>query len=176
MTLIALALGLALPLIDPMFFYHAYAACISLAMVLVISALMIFPELLSDVWLASETVYTQSKLGKVNIEEKREQLEHLMREERIYDNEDLSLSLLASQLDLSSHQLSELINSSFGHGFSRYVRTHRVEAAKRMLIAEPKASVLSVGLSTGFKSQSSFYTAFRELTGETPAAYRKLHS
>jgi AraC-like DNA-binding protein len=45
-----------------------------------------------------------------------------------------------------------------------------------MLLAEPRASVLSVGLSVGFTSQSNFYEAFREIEGSTPGQYRKLHA
>jgi len=175
MTLVALGLGLALPVMDSMFFYHAYSACISVAMVLVVSALLVFPELLSDVWLASEAAYSKTRLGKINVSEKREQLERLMLEDRVYENEDLTLNSLSDQLELTSHQLSELVNSCFGQSFPRYVRAHRVEAAKRLLLAEPGSSVLSVSVATGFKSQSSFYTAFRELTGEAPAAFRKAH-
>ena len=43
------------------------------------------------------------------------------------------------------------------------------------LLAEPSASVLSVGLSVGFTSQSNFYEAFREIAGTTPGQFRKLH-
>ena len=57
-------------------------------------------------------------------------------------------------------------------GFSRLVRQHRVDAAKKMLIAEPRASVLSVGLSVGFTSQSNFYVAFKEMTGTVPGKFR----
>ena len=42
-------------------------------------------------------------------------------------------------------------------------------------VAEPSASVLSVGLSVGFTSQSNFYEAFREIEGMTPGQYRKLN-
>ena len=175
MTLLALILGLILPVIDPLLFYHAYAACLSVAMVLVLSALLIFPELLSDVTLASAVVYSKSKLGRVSVTEKRETLERLMLEEQIYENEDLNLNHVAELLGLTGHQLSELVNSSFSLSFPRYVRQHRIEAAKRLLLAEPDTSVLSVGLATGFKSQSSFYAAFRDLTGQAPAAYRNAH-
>jgi AraC-like DNA-binding protein len=53
------------------------------------------------------------------------------------------------------------------------VRRYRIEAAKKMLIDEPRASVLSVGLSVGFTSQSNFYVAFKEFTGFVPGQFRK---
>jgi len=82
---------------------------------------------------------------------------------------------VASQLSLSSHQLSELINAEFGRGFSQYIREHRIQHAKRQLLAEPKASVLSIGLASGFTSQSSFYTAFGQIVGQSPGKFREQH-
>ncbi|MEQ1914910.1 MAG: helix-turn-helix domain-containing protein [Sideroxydans sp.] len=83
---------------------------------------------------------------------------------------------LASRLGISAHQLSELMNARLGKGFSRYLREQRIDAAKSMLLNEPTASVLSVGLSIGFTSQSNFYEAFREIEGMTPGQYRKLNT
>ncbi len=173
MTIIALLLGLCLPFIGHAFFYHAYAGCVSIAMVLVVTALLAFPELLTDVLLASEIVYAKSQLSGLNTAALGERLESLMKEDQYYENENLSITLAAKELGISGHQLSELVNTRFGLSFPRYVRQHRIEAAKRLLLAEPDTSVLAVGLSTGFKSQSSFYAAFREVTGQSPAAYRK---
>ena len=172
MNVLALALGLIAPWLNPGLFYHGYAGSVSVAMILVTSALLIYPDLLTDVLLASETVYAKSKLENVNVSQLKLRLEQLMLQERIFENEDLTLTSTAEQLDISAQQLSELVNSDFGTSFPRYVRQHCVEAAKQMLVAEPAASVLSVSLATGFRSQSSFYTAFKEHTGETPAAFR----
>lgn len=173
MNLIALALGLSIQFLDNTLFYSLYAGAIGIALVLVTTALMVYPELLTDVLLASETVYASSKLDNIDVESKRAELEQMMTEQRHFQNENLTLSDVAAQLSLSAQQLSELVNSGFSMGFPRYVRGHRIEQAKHMLLAEPDASVLSISLATGFKSQSSFYTAFKEVTHSTPAAYRK---
>ena len=101
------------------------------------------------------------------------EIKRLFEQEKIYQAEDLSLAKLAELTQLSAHQLSELINTHFQMGFSRLVRQYRVEAAKSMLTEEPRASVLSVGLSVGFNSQSNFYVAFKEITGVVPGQFRK---
>lgn len=173
MNVVALMHGVIAPWINAELFYHGYSLSISIAMVLLTAALLVFPELLSDVLLASETVYAKSKLANVDVTQVKSRLEQLMVLDRCYENENLTLADVAQQLDVSSQQLSELVNSCFNLSFPRYVRGHRIEAAKQMLIAEPDASVLSVGLATGFKSQSSFYTAFKEHTGSTPAGFRR---
>ncbi len=96
-----------------------------------------------------------------------------MTESKLYQNENLSLSSLANALGVSSHQLSELVNSRLGTGFSRYIRERRVAAAKELLVTAPHQSILSISMDTGFKSQSSFYAAFKEVTGQSPGDYRK---
>lgn len=176
MNLLALALGLSIQFLIPDFFYHAYAGVISIAMILVVISLLIFPELLSDVLLASETVYSKSKLENINVHSIRERLEKLMVVDRLFEDENLTLSSVAGALDITAQQLSELVNSSFSMGFPRYIRSHRIQAAKNMLLREPDASVLSISLATGFKSQSSFYTAFKEMADCTPAAFRQSSS
>jgi len=173
MNVLALLLGLIAPWLHEDLFYHGYSASISIAMILISLAILIFPELLSDVLLASETVYAKSKLDNINIDETKLKLEQLMKEAKIYENENLTLSVVAEQLEITAQQLSELVNSCFGVSFPKFVREYRVEAAKKMLIREPTASILSIGLATGFKSQSSFYTAFKDHTGQTPAGFRK---
>lgn len=176
MALGALVLGLALPSLDPHVFYCAYGNAISLAILLIVAALLFFPELLSDILLISELAYAKSKLNSVDTSAKLSQLKQLMTVDKHFQNEDLSLSNLADALELSAHQLSELINSHFGHGFPRYVREQRVAEAKRLLIEEPNSSVLAISMETGFKSQSNFYTAFKDITGLSPGQFRKKNS
>jgi len=173
MALIALILGLSLPYLDASIFFLSYSNAISLAMILIVAALLIFPELLSDIMLITEMAYAKSKLHGVDTVKKIAELNDLMLQDKHYENENLSLAMVADLLELSSHQLSELINTHHDCGFPKFVRQHRIDAAKQLLISEAKASVLSISMMTGFKSQSSFYTAFKENTGQSPANYRK---
>ena len=96
-----------------------------------------------------------------------------MKLDKLYQNEKLNLAMLAEAMTLTSHQLSELINVHFGKSFSRYIREQRVAAAKELLLSQPDASILAISLETGFKSQSNFYAAFKEITGQSPGDYRK---
>lgn len=175
MALSALMLGLALPYLDARIFYLVYSNAIALALLLVVAALLAFPELLSDIMDIAELTYAKSKLVGIDTGQKLQELEHLMTVDKHYENEKLSLSSLAELLNLSSHQLSELINTQCGYGFPRFIREHRVRAAKTMLIEQPRASILSISMATGFNSQSNFYTAFKEITGESPGSFRSNH-
>jgi AraC-like DNA-binding protein len=154
-------------------FYLAYALFTGASFVLVTAAMIWFPEILADMSDAARLAYASSTLNSVDVDAKLADLKRLMHEDRIYENEDLSLTMLADAIGLSPHQLSELINSHFGYGFSRYIREFRVDAARKLLREDRSASVLSISLATGFRSQSNFYSAFREITGMSPGAWRK---
>lgn len=172
-ALLVLLLGMTVAYVDHAYFYAFYTISIGLSYVLIVAALIVFPDLLADLAAAAKLSYSASTLNDVNIPLSLEKLEQLMTVSLLYRNENLSLSMLAEAMDLTSHQLSELVNRQFGVNFSRYIRKQRVNAAKVILLNEPKASILSVGLEAGFGTQSNFYAAFNEMTGMSPGAYRK---
>jgi AraC-like DNA-binding protein len=157
-------------------FAAIYAVLISASFALVLYLLLRFPDITTKTEEAVASTYAVSTLSRIDCENVVVELKRLFEKEKIYQDESLSLNKLAELTQLSTHQLSELINTQFEMGFSRLVRRYRVDAAKKMLIDEPRASVLSVGLSVGFTSQSNFYVAFKELTGVVPGQFRKQSS
>ena len=173
-ALVVLALGLALPLVPERLFFSLYAIAIGCALLLADLLLGYAPRISTEVVEAARETYAVSTLTNLDCGALLDQLELLMAQERLYLNPDLDLPGLAGRMGISVHQLSELINSRMGKGFSRYIREYRVAAAQAMLRAEPSASVLAVGLSCGFTSQSNFYEAFREITGMTPGQFRRI--
>lgn len=170
-----LLLGFALPYVDDAYFYAFYAHAIGLAFAILTVALIARPELLGDLREAAQVRYGVSTLGGVDVDGCLRKLDSLMTHSKIYQDETLSLATLAERVGLSSHQLSELINSRLGMGFSRYVRERRIEAAKELLLRSPAQSILSIGMETGFRSQSNFYAAFKEATGQSPGDFRRAH-
>lgn len=172
-ALAILVVGLAAPWLGERGYILAYANLSALVLFAALLLLLRFPDLGQKAADAVAASYAASTLKNADCEILVAKLQRLLGEEKIYRDENLSLAAVAEQLELSAHQTSELINTRFGCGFSRLVRQYRVEEAKRQLRDEPRASVLSIGLAVGFSSQSNFYTAFRELTGETPGQFRK---
>lgn len=171
-----LALGFTLSYLDPAFFYYFYNFAVALGLAIMVVALVTNPNLIGDLTEAARIKYGSSTLRDLDIETHLKKLGHLMSESKTYQNENLSLASLAKEVGLSSHQLSELINTRLGMGFSKYVRECRVSAAKALLVAAPNQSILSISMDTGFRSQSAFYAAFKEVTGQSPGDYRKAHS
>lgn len=168
-------LGLMQTTLPGKLFFVLYTIAIGLAFMLVQTTLSLRPQLSQEVRETAQASYVNSTLNNVDCDDALTRLNQLMATERIYMDPELSLPKLAARLALSPHQLSELLNARLGKGFSRYLRELRIGAAKSMLCHEPSASVLSVGLSVGFTSQSNFYEAFREIEGMTPGQLRKLH-
>jgi AraC-like DNA-binding protein len=173
MAVLIAAASLAAPALGWRHLAMTYAALISVSFGLILYLLLRFPDVASKTQEAVATTYAVSTLSRVDCDNAVAQIKRLFEEDKIYTDENLSLNGVAEMIKLSSHQLSELINTQFQMGFSRLVRQFRVEAAKKMLIDEPRASVLSVGLSVGFTSQSNFYVAFKEFTGVVPGQFRK---
>ncbi len=124
-----LILGFSLPYIDADWFYYFYCHAIALAFAIVIAALIAKPDLMQDMMEAARVRYGASTLRELDVDACLAKLESLMTVSKLYQNESLSLSSLAGELGISSHQLSELVNTRLGVGFSRYIRERRVAAA-----------------------------------------------
>ena len=110
---------------------------IGMAFAIMVVALVANPDLIGDLSEAARAKYGATTLRDVDVDACLKRLEQLMMEVHVYKNENLSLTSLASAVGLSGHQLSELINTRLGMGFSRYVRDCRVKAAKVLLVAAP---------------------------------------
>ena len=173
LAIIVLLIGLSVPYISLAAFHISYAFAIGIGLFLVTAALLAFPDLVADFSEAAAATYATSTLGGLDVEALLNELNRLMREDRVYRDENLSLAAVASLLKISPHQLSELINTQHKVGFPRFVRGFRVDEACRLLREDPKATILSISLDTGFQSQSSFYTAFKEITGTSPGQFRR---
>ena len=102
-------------------------------------------------------------------------IEAYIQDNKLYLNPYLSLNMLSSELNLSEGYISQVINKSIGQNFTDYINSLRVEEAKLMLLSGDYGNytILSIGLESGFNSKSSFYTAFKKFTGQTPLEFKK---
>ncbi|MFM9950992.1 MAG: helix-turn-helix domain-containing protein [Saprospiraceae bacterium] len=87
---------------------------------------------------------------------------------------ELRLADLATYLDISRHQLSQVINEHYGVNFFELINTYRVEHVKRLL-ADPNFkhyTVIQIAYEAGFNNKASFNRYFKREIGMTPSAYR----
>ena len=119
--------------------------------------------------------YTKSGLSEAQMERYKRRLANLMHIEMAYLNPELTLPGLATLVECSVNHLSQVINSGFGMSFFDYLNQNRVDYAKQLLGRQDgqRQSILSIAYAAGFNSNSSFYTAFRKSSGQTPAQYRR---
>lgn len=106
-----------------------------------------------------------------------EQLQTYVERHKSYLDPNVTLEQLARGLKVSSKHLSWLINSNSTGGFYGLVNKYRVDEAKGLLRSteERQTSVEAIGMMAGFKSRSTFYAAFKKVTGCTPARYREIN-
>ena len=103
-----------------------------------------------------------------------EALNKTMNKDRAYTDHDLRIADLATRLKVPEYKLRRTINRNLGfQNFNQFVNRYRIEEAARRLITEPQTPVLTIALDVGFRSISSFNTAFRAQYNTTPTDYRK---
>ncbi|MEL6673241.1 MAG: helix-turn-helix domain-containing protein [Bacteroidota bacterium] len=108
-------------------------------------------------------------------EQYHQDLLKLMTEQQRYLEEDLTLGKLSEGLGISPGYLSQVIHEKEGKNFFEFVNAYRVEAVKEKLLDPAFAhySILGIAYECGFKTKSTFNTAFKKMTGNTPSAFRK---
>lgn len=83
----------------------------------------------------------------------------------------ITLAELAGVANLSVYHFSRRFKLRMGMTPMHYVADVRVGAAKRKLRAT-NDSLVAISMDCGFANQSHFSTAFKQITGVTPARYR----
>ena len=116
--------------------------------------------------------YQRSALDEQQSSLIAKKIEKAMGEDELYLDASLSMQKLAKHIFTSSNYISQTLNETLGMNFFDYVNKHRVDAAKRML-EQTNNTVLDIAMSVGFNAKSSFYTAFKKETAQTPSQYRK---
>ncbi len=123
--------------------------------------------------------YQSSSLTSGASESIKMKLERLLKEDQVFKENELRLDDLAAYLEISRHQLSQVINEHYKVNFFEFINRYRIEYVKRVL-ANPesdKLTIIQIAYEAGFNNKASFNRYFKQETGLTPSAYRiKEHS
>ncbi|NAY92399.1 helix-turn-helix domain-containing protein [Muricauda sp. JGD-17] len=100
-------------------------------------------------------------------------LEH-MKTEQPFLNPNCTLGSLAKEINVQPYKLSYLINKEFDQNFSTFLNTYRIQKAMQLLQDENYRSIKisAIAFDCGFNSLSSFNTAFKKATSQTPSEFR----
>ncbi|UEQ75624.1 helix-turn-helix domain-containing protein [Chryseobacterium arthrosphaerae] len=103
-------------------------------------------------------------------------LERLMHYEELYKNPNLKLSDLASRMNISAHQLSQLLNDNLGKSFSTYINEYRIDEACEKIESGSYFKIEEIGYEVGFNSKSTFFSTFKKIKNTTPLLYKQAQS
>jgi AraC-like DNA-binding protein len=103
-------------------------------------------------------------------------LKQYMIEEKPFLNPSLTIQDVSAAIEIPVRDLSLLINHKLEQHFYDFVNTYRIENAMDILkdVTKSKVTILEILYDVGFNSKSSFNTAFKKYTGNTPTSYRKI--
>ena len=98
-------------------------------------------------------------------------LEH----EKPYLNPKLSIGDVASSLNCTETELSQLLNNHMNVNFANFINVYRVNEIKSRLSQEnlSKYTLKALSEQCGFSSKATFYRVFKNVTGMTPLEYCK---
>ncbi|WP_421875054.1 helix-turn-helix domain-containing protein [Marinoscillum sp.] len=97
-------------------------------------------------------------------------------EEHVYHENGMSVNVLASEISVPAYQVTRAVRELYDKTFPEALIHFRVKAFQELITNPDNANLTIEYLAevAGFKTTSSFYSAFKKETGMTPTAY--LHS
>jgi two-component system response regulator YesN len=85
---------------------------------------------------------------------------------------DLSLDMIASQVNLNPTYLSRSFKQHIGKTIVEYLTIKRLEASKKQL-TDSDLNIKEIALSLGYNNINSYIRYFKKYEGITPGEYRK---
>jgi len=96
-------------------------------------------------------------------------------ENKLYLHQDLCMHQLAKEINTNTSYLSRTIKRTYNTNFTALLNALRINEAKALL-ADPKYgsyTINAISQECGYKNKSTFYKAFKKITGLEPYKYRK---
>ena len=123
----------------------------------------------------SSAKYSRSSISLEDAQRYKKHLMDVTKTEKLYLDSELTLPNLASAADITSHQVSQVLNGQLGLNFFTFINNFRINYAKELMAdtANDHLAIVDLAFEVGFKSKSSFYSAFKKATDLTPAQFRK---
>ena len=106
-----------------------------------------------------------------------EKISRIMEDSDCYCQPDFNLARLAAMAESNARYVSEVINDEYEMNFRAFLNKYRVKEAMRRLDDIENYgnfTIKAIGESVGYKSQTTFVTAFTKETGLKPSLYQQL--
>ncbi len=115
--------------------------------------------------------YSKSSLSESYKKSKLRLIINLIEKEKLYLDPAFSLDLISQRSNVSKHHVSQIINEELGCTFFELTNNFRIEEAKRVLENVDYIKLEQLAIELGYRSKSSFYSAFKKATQHTPFNY-----
>ena len=144
------------------------------SLLLYISILAFFSRKRTDSLFSLTTIkYINKKVDDVDASFLIEKIMKQMDEKKRYRHPNLTLNGFATEINISSHQLSQLLNDNLGKNFTTFVNEYRINEACSLLLTNDKFTLEGVGYEVGFSSKSTFFSTFKKIKGSTPLIFQQ---
>ena len=125
------------------------------------------------VFMNPNNLSTQKIIEQVNLGELFTHLNHEIKTQELYLDNQFNLSWLSATLDIKAKHISLAISENGFENFSAYSNYFRIEKAKELIKIGylEDFSIDALASASGFKAVNSFYRIFKSVTGKTPSKY-----
>lgn len=112
---------------------------------------------------------------KGRFKELYDQITQLLEEEQLFRKDDLSLKDFSEKMGTNDKYVSQSISMYSDKTFYQLVNFYRVgETRRKMIEGGSSSQIKEIMYECGFRSRSTFNSAFKELTGMTPSQFKKM--
>ncbi len=122
-----------------------------------------------------EIFVAQNSFKPEDYEEKYHRIVAFVNETKIYKDKEINLFTIANLLQMPYREVSNVINKFANKNFNLFLNEFRVEEAKSLITDDDsdKYTLTWIAEEVGFNSRSTFFAAFKSITGMTPAEFKK---
>ncbi|MEM7551424.1 MAG: helix-turn-helix domain-containing protein [Bacteroidota bacterium] len=123
----------------------------------------------------SQISFSDRRRNDQNFQKYRSRILEAVEEQRLYLDQDLTLSKLAVKTGINSTTISEILNTELKISYSDFINRYRVDEVKRRISINDieNFTLMALAEESGFKSKTTFYRAFQKFTNSSPKDFMK---
>jgi AraC-like DNA-binding protein len=106
-----------------------------------------------------------------------ELIKNVLDKSKSYRNHKFTISELAMEVGIQPYAISNAINTVAKMNYNDFINSYRIKAFTEKVVSKEyqNYTIEAIANECGFKSKSTFFTAFKKQTGLTPNQYLKKH-
>jgi AraC-like DNA-binding protein len=131
----------------------------------------------------TDPLHPKKKYEKSTLQEEEKnmilaELKKCMEVDQDYKKHLLSLLYVSKKLQVSTHNLSQVISEKMDLTFYEMIARYRIEEAKSILLdsTQNQLTMEDVADEVGYNSKSAFNRSFKKIEGKTPTEFKEKHT